>query len=158
MRGFYRGAIKDAYRYDKSGGGYESIPNLVWRGKNGDAVVNEMSYKPENLDHISLDYFHLLKMAFKYRDMTGYIPFRDWLRYPVTAVFQCRGCYYNCGSCAGSLFTFKRLCMRDTPSFRSPELLAEDIRKISEFTGAPIMVIGDILQAGNGYAEGFLEE
>ncbi len=47
--------------------------------------------------------------------------------------------------------------MRERPCFRSPELLAEDIKKISDLTGAPIMVIGDLLQAGNEYAERFLE-
>ncbi|MEK6693183.1 MAG: TIGR04190 family B12-binding domain/radical SAM domain protein [Nitrospirota bacterium] len=140
----------------KSGGGYESIPNLVWR-KDRNKIVNEMSYKPENLDYISFDYSHLLKMAIKYRDMTGYMPFKDWLSYPVTAVFQCRGCYHNCGSCAGSLYAFRRLCKRERPAFRSPELLAGDIRDISEFTGAPVMLIGDLLQAGHSYAERFLE-
>lgn len=141
----------------KSGKDCASIPNLIWRRKDGSIVVNQMSHKPVNLDHINFDYYHLLKMAIKYRDPVGYIPFNNWLAYPVTAVFQCRGCYHNCGSCAGSLSAFRRLCMRERPAFRSPELLAEDIKKIADLTGAPLMVIGDLLQAGNGYAERFLE-
>jgi len=140
----------------KSGTGFESVPNLVWRDGSGKVITNELSNRPENLDDINFDYLHLLKMAIKYRDPSGYIPFRYWLSYPVTAVFQCRGCVHNCASCAGSLSSFKRVCMREKPCFRSPELLAEDIKKISEYTGAPVMVIGDLLQAKEDYAGRFL--
>ena len=141
----------------KSGTGFERVPNLVWRDESGKVITNELSNRPENLDDINFDYLHLLKMAIKYRDPSGYIPFRYWLSYPVTAVFQCRGCVHNCASCAGSLSSFKRVCMREKPCFRSPELLAEDIRKISEYTGAPVMVIGDLLQAKEDYAGRFLD-
>ena len=141
----------------KSGTGFERVPNLVWRDESGKVITNELSNRPENLDDINFDYLHLLKMAIKYRDPSGYIPFRYWLSYPVTAVFQCRGCVHNCASCAGSLSSFKRVCMRERPCFRSPELLAEDIKKISEYTGAPVMVIGDLLQAKEDYAGRFLD-
>ena len=141
----------------KSGTGFERVPNLVWRDGSGKVIANELSHRPENLDDINFDYLHLLKMAIRYRDPSGYIPFKYWLSYPVTAVFQCRGCVHNCASCAGSLSSFKRFCKREKPCFRSPELLAEDIRKISEYTGAPVMVIGDLLQAGEDYAGRFLD-
>lgn len=140
----------------KSGTGFEGVPNLVWRDRSGNVVTNELSNRPENLDYLNFDYLHLLKMAMKYRDPSGYIPFKYWLTYPVTAVFQGRGCIHNCASCAGSVSSFRRFCMRERPCFRSPELLAEDIRKLSEYTGAPVMVIGDLLQAGEDYADKFL--
>lgn len=140
----------------KNKNGYEDIPNLAWRNGKGNVIVNDISYRPEDLDHIRFDYSHLLKMALKYRDPVGYLPFENWLKYPVTAVFQCRGCVHNCGSCAGSHSAFRRLCMRDRPCFRSPELLAEDIKRLSDLTGAPIMLIGDLLQAGSDYAKKFL--
>jgi B12-binding domain/radical SAM domain protein len=141
----------------KNGGDYRHIPNLVWRNSNGEIVKNEISHRPPDLDTLRFDYSHLLKMALRYRDPSGYIPFRHWLSYPVSAVFQCRGCFHNCASCGGSLSSFKKLCMRDKPSFRSPELLAEDIRRTADLTGAPIFVIGDLLQAGEEYASRFLE-
>ncbi|HXX57125.1 MAG TPA: TIGR04190 family B12-binding domain/radical SAM domain protein, partial [Thermodesulfovibrionales bacterium] len=141
----------------KAGTGFDRVPNLVWRDGSGKVLTNEFSNRPEALDYIHFDYLHLLKMAIKYRDPSGYIPFKYWLTYPVTAVFQCRGCSHNCASCAGSLSSFKRLCLREKPCFRPPELLAEDIKKISEYTGAPVMVIGDFLQAGQDYATRFLD-
>jgi B12-binding domain/radical SAM domain protein len=141
----------------RSGTGFERVPNLVWREGSGKVITNEFSNRPVNLDYINFDYLHLLRMAIKYRDPSGYIPFKYWLTYPVTAVFQGRGCIHNCASCAGSHSSFKKFCMREKPCFRPPELLAEDIRKISEYTGAPVMVIGDLLQAGEEYAGRFLE-
>ncbi|MGD0886868.1 MAG: TIGR04190 family B12-binding domain/radical SAM domain protein [Thermodesulfovibrionales bacterium] len=141
----------------QSGAGYESIPNLVWRDRDGRIQVNEFSHCPESLDAVQFDYRHLLKMAIKYRDPSGYIPFRYWLTYPVSAVFQCRGCAGTCASCAGSFASFKRVCAREKPCYRSPELLAEDMKKISEFSKGPIMVIGDLLQAGESYGNRFLD-
>ncbi len=141
----------------KSGTGFERVPNLVWRDRSGNVITNDVWSRPENLDNINFDYLHLLRMAIRYRDPSGYIPFRYWLSYPVTAVFQCRGCIHNCASCAGSLSSFRRTCMRERPCFRPPELLADDIRRISEYTGAPVMVIGDLLQAGEEYARRFLD-
>lgn len=141
----------------KSGAGYEDVPNLVWRDQNGCMVVNERSFRPDTLDYIDFDYTHLLKMAIKYRDPSGYIPFKYWLTYPVTAVFSCRGCNHNCGTCGGSVSAFRQVCMRQHPCFRSPELVAEDIRLVAEYTGAPVMVLGDLLQAGREYSERFLD-
>ncbi len=141
----------------RSGKGYEAIPNLVWRYGEGAVVTNELSHRPANLDYLQFDYAHLIRMALKYRDLSGYMPFQGWLAHPVTAVFTCRGCIDDCASCGGSLSGFQRTCRRGAPSFRSPDLLADDIRKIAGYTGAPIMVVGDLLQAGEEYAERFLQ-
>lgn len=142
----------------KYGGSYESIPNTVWRADKEKPMVNEIRYRPENLDSVEYDYAHLFRMALKYHDPIGYIPFKHWLSYPVTAVFSCRGCYHNCGTCGGSLSAFQKVCLRDKPIFRSPELLAEDIGKIADYTRAPVMVLGDLLQVGEEYANRFLDE
>ncbi len=140
----------------RAGFGYETVPNLVWRNGSGRMVVNERSFTPEGLDYINFDYSHLLRMAMRYRDPFGYIPFKYWLRYPVSAVLSCRGCLHNCGTCGGSVSAFRKVCKREKPCFRSPELVVEDIRKISEYTGAPVMILGDLLQAGKDYSERFL--
>jgi B12-binding domain/radical SAM domain protein len=140
----------------KTGSGYETVPNLVWRNERNETVTNPLSYRPEDLDYVRFDYSHLLRMAIKYRDPSGYIPFKYWSSYPVTAVFSCRGCWHNCGTCGGSVSAFRNVCKRDGPCFRSPELVVEDIRKVSEYTGAPVMVLGDLLQAGKEYSRRFL--
>lgn len=140
----------------RTGTGFDSVPNLVRRDGSGRTVVNPLSFRPENLDYARFDYPHLLRMALRYGDPSGYIPFKYWSTYPVTAVFTCRGCWHNCGTCGGSVTAFKSVCERTGPCFRSPELVAEDIKKVSEYTGAPIMVLGDLLQAGREYSRRFL--
>ena len=140
----------------KNGGDYGSVPNLVWRDETGNVMVNGISYRPANIDYANFDYTHFLKMAVKYRDPSGYLPFRNWLANPVVAVFSSRGCYHDCVSCGGSESSFAKLCLRGKPAFRSPELLARDIRDIARYTGAPVMVINDLLQAGPDHAERFL--
>jgi B12-binding domain/radical SAM domain protein len=107
---------------------------------------------------VNFDYSHPLKMTMKYHDPSGYLPFRNWLANPVMAVFSCRGCFHDCASCGGSESSFALLCRRNKPAFRSPELLAKDIRNVAKFTGAPVMIIGDLLQAGQDYAERFLRD
>ncbi|HUI46812.1 MAG TPA: TIGR04190 family B12-binding domain/radical SAM domain protein [Nitrospirota bacterium] len=139
----------------RAGSGYESVPNLVWR--DGSRMVkNERTFKPENLDYVDFDYSHLLKMAIKYRDPSGYIPFKYWLSYPVTAVFSVRGCIHNCGTCGGSISAFRTVCGRSHACFRSPERVADDIQRIADYTGAPVIVLGDLLQAGREYTDRFL--
>lgn len=137
------------------GGGFGSVPNLVWR--NGDKVVdNGVSWSPDNLDYVRFDYSHIFRMLVKYRDPVGYLPYANWLEHPVLAVFTCRGCLHDCSTCGGSTSAFNSICTRTRPAFRSPQLLAEDVVSIAGYTGAPIMIIGDLLQAGGEYAETFL--
>jgi len=141
----------------KSGGDYATVPNLVWRDGMGTVMVNGISYRPTNLDYVNFDYSHALKMTMKYHDTSGYLPFRNWLANPVMAAFSCRGCFHDCVSCGGSASSFAKLGVRGRPAFRSPELLARDVRNIARYTGAPVMIIGDLLQAGEEYAGRFLQ-
>jgi B12-binding domain/radical SAM domain protein len=140
----------------KTGSGFEDVPNLVWRDAAGRMRVNDRSFQPETMDYIDFNYPHLIKMVLKYLDPTGYIPFKYWLSYPVTAVFTCRGCNHNCGTCGGSLSAFRKVCMRQKACFRSPELVADDIKRIADYTGAPVIVLGDLLMAGRDYSDRFL--
>ena len=138
----------------RSGGGLERVPNLVWRD-NGRVVDNGISWRPDTLDHVRFDYSHIFRMLVRYRDPVGYLPYANWFDHPVLAVFTCRGCLHDCSTCGGSSSAFSSICTRSRPAFRSPELLAEDIVSIASYTGAPIMIIGDLLQAGEEYADTF---
>ena len=137
---------------------YKNIPNLTYReGENG-IRINPLSYVPENLDDITIDYRHIMKKVVRYIDPTGYQPFIDWYTYPVTAVFTCRGCIYHCKTCGGSSQTFGSMANRKKPAYRDPRLLAQDIFNISDHLHAPVMIIGDIFQPGKEYAFTFLQE
>jgi len=135
----------------------EKIPNLVWKDAAGDFHVNPLTYSPTDLDDLLLDYTHVLKAVVRYRDLAGYKPFGNWLQYPITAALTVRGCRYNCVTCGGSACTFRSIHNRSRPAYRSPEILAQDIRRIGEFSHGPVFVLGDIRQPGEVYADRFLD-
>ncbi|MGB9627748.1 MAG: TIGR04190 family B12-binding domain/radical SAM domain protein, partial [Thermodesulfobacteriota bacterium] len=142
----------------KKNKGLENIPNLTWRDGRDGIGINPLTYVPEDLNNITIDYRHIMRKVVQYADPTGYQPFIDWYSYPVTAVFTCRGCLYHCKTCGGSSYTFRSMANRRMPAFRDPKLLAQDIFNISDHLNAPIMVIGDIFQPGEEYGLTFLQE
>ncbi len=134
----------------------ESIPNLTWKDSETQVHNNPLQYSPDDLDDLLIDYSGVLKAVVRYRDLASYKPFRNWMRYPITAALSVRGCRYNCVTCGGSACTFRNIHNRQRPAFRSPEKLAQDIRRIGEFSQGPVFVLGDIRQPGEDYTDRFL--
>jgi B12-binding domain/radical SAM domain protein len=133
------------------------VPNITWKDKGGNIHINPLSHVPENIDDIKLDYHSVVKSVIKYRDLKNFLPYKNWLSYPITAVFTCRGCNKNCITCGGSAFTFRNFFNRDRTLFRSPRLIVEDLKSIQRLTKATIILIGDIRMNGEGYADEILE-
>jgi len=134
-----------------------AIPNLVWKDTSGQVHINPITYSPDSLDGILLDYSGVVKSVVRYRDLASYIPFKRWTRYPITAALTVRGCRYNCTTCGGGCGVYRDIHNRRTPAYRKPEDLANDIRRIGSFSKGPVMVLGDIRQAGEEYADRFLK-
>ncbi len=132
------------------------IPNLTWQEPGGAVRANEISYSPDNLDHVLIDYSYVIKAVARYRDLASVIPFKGWLGYPITAALSVRGCTHNCRTCGGSATAFAALHNRRRPAYRAPEDLAQDIRNIARFSKGPVFILGDIRQAGDEYADRFL--
>lgn len=132
------------------------IPNLVWKDGEGQTVVNPLTYSPDNIDDLLLDYTGVLKAVLRYRDLASVKPFRNWMNYPITAALSVRGCRYNCITCGGSSCAFRGIHNRQKPAYRSPEKLAQDIRRIGEYSRGPVFILGDIRQGGPDYADRFL--
>ncbi len=135
---------------------FSSVPNLTYK-KNGEIKINQISYVPEDLNEFSIDYTHIIKSVIKHKDFSGYLPFSDWQKYPITAVFTCRGCTYNCRTCGGSKEAYLKFCDRRKPAYRNPELVASDINRICNYFKGPIFIIGDIFQPGEKYAQKLLD-
>jgi B12-binding domain/radical SAM domain protein len=133
------------------------VPNLTWR-EGAEVKVNPLTHLPVDLNAVVIDYGHIMRQVARYRDLVGYIPFTNWFSYPLTAVFTCRGCTYGCKTCGASNQALKGLEGRTRPAYRDPELLARDIILVQRHLNAPIFIIGDILQAGEAYAEALLRE
>ncbi len=134
-----------------------SIPNLVWKDSEDDTHANELSYSPADLDDLLIDYTHVLRSVVRYRDLASYKPFRNWMKYPITAALTVRGCRYNCVTCGGSSCAFRSIHNRQRPAYRAPEKLAQDIRRIGEYSKGPVFILGDIRQPGAEYTRRFLE-
>ena len=132
----------------------EAVPNLVWRDSQGKTRENPFSHIPANLSNVMVSHYaNIVHSVIKYRDLASYIPFRDWLRYPITAVLTCRGCTKNCVVCGGSAMAFRRFYNREKAAFRSPEEVVRDVKQIKRFSNGPIFILGDLLQAGDHYAD-----
>ncbi len=132
------------------------VPNLTWRDRSGSMRVNPLSYVPDTLDHVLLNYRQVIKAVARYRDLASYIPFAKWMTYPITAALSCRGCTCDCTICGGSASASRIITGRERPAFRAPEELANDIRTIRRFNRGPIFVLGDLRQGGMDYARRFL--
>lgn len=133
------------------------IPNLTYRDPaTGEPRANEITYQPDNLDDLALDYQRVVRAVMRDRSLPDYLPFASWLDYPIMAGLSCRGCIHHCTTCGGSADAFKKVMNRRRPAFRSPEKLADDVRNIHRFSNGPVFVLGDLRQNGMGYARRFL--
>ncbi|MDY6906955.1 MAG: TIGR04190 family B12-binding domain/radical SAM domain protein [Chloroflexota bacterium] len=136
----------------------EAVPNLSWRDAQGQVHHNPLSCVPYELDDVMVDHYgRTVRSVVRDRDLANYLPFRDWLRYPITAVLTSRGCRQNCIFCGGSAQSFRGFLQRERPAYRTPEAVARDVKRISSLTRGPIFILGDIRQPGEDYAHHLLD-
>ena len=133
------------------------VENLTWRDKDGGKHVNPLTYVPESLDELTLDYGAMVRLVLRHRDLESHLPYENFMDYPFTALLTCKGCLYNCVTCGGSRYAFKNFFNRPKPAFKSPERLVEEMAVISEYFHSPIFLLGDLRQGGRKYAEEVLE-
>jgi len=133
------------------------VPNLTWKAKDGEIYSNPQAYLPVDLDALSLDYFSMVQSVVRDKDLLGYVPFDHWLDYPIMASLTVKGCTHNCAICGGSAFATEKMYGRTQPAYRSPERLAEDVRRMGSLSHAPVFILGDLRQAGMAYARRFFK-
>lgn len=150
--------VLDLIRSLRKGTTLETVPNLTWKQPDGVAVVNPLVHVPDTLDQTNVPaYRYIMRSVFKYWNLQNILPYLRWLEYPMTALLTARGCTQRCSICGGSHSSYKLICNRTRPAFRSPERLAEDVRFIRRFSRAPIFVIHDIRMGGDERAERLLQ-
>ncbi|MEM2910083.1 MAG: radical SAM protein [Nitrososphaerota archaeon] len=121
----------------------DGVPNLTFR--NNDKIAITPLMKPsENLDEFEFTRLDLLD--------------------PKTSIYTpgtsshfsmsiCRGCIYNCVTCGGSAYTYRKYFGREKPAFRSPEKLIEDLQKLIEQDVRCVALLQDPRMAGKNYWE-----
>jgi len=130
-----------------------AVPNLVWRDEKGKVQENPFSYVPDDLSNVMVSYYdNTMRSVIRYRDLASYTPFKGWTSYPITAVLTCRGCTEECVICGGSAAAFRNFYNREKTVFRSPQSVVRDVKQIERFSRGPIFILGDLRQAGEGYA------
>lgn len=151
--------VLELVRRLRTGQALEGVPNLTWKQVDGTPVVNPLSHVPETLDSANLPaYRYSMRSVFKYWNLENMVPYLRWLEYPMTALLISRGCTQGCSICGGSRASYKQICNRSYPAFRSPEKLAEDVGFITRFSRAPIFVIHDLRMGGADYCRRVLQQ
>ena len=137
-------------------GDLSDIPNLTWKDETGAIHINPLSWVPDDMDAVSMDYDYPMKGVIRSHDMTSYLPMKGWLQYPITCALSCRGCSRNCATCGGSAYAFKNHFGRRRVAWRDPKLMIRDIEHVQKHVWGPIFVLNDFLQAGPEYTREFI--
>jgi B12-binding domain/radical SAM domain protein len=137
---------------------FSDVPNLTWKDREGNIFCQPITYVPQSWNHSRINYLKIIEMVFRDRDLLSYLPFKDFLRYPIVAAFMCRGGFKDCAICGGSKFSYGTFYGRKSAAVRPPELLAKDIADAANYFNGPIFLIGDITAPGEDYAFKFLKE
>lgn len=135
------------------GTGFSSIPNLSWKDSEGTIYHNPISYVPDNIDHVPLDYGFNIRSVFRFRQLMASLPFDNWLKYPITAMLTCRGCTHGCVTCGASAYACRNSFARQRPAYRHPDMIADECLAVQHKVRAPVFILGDIRQAGAKYAD-----
>ncbi|MHC4777111.1 MAG: TIGR04190 family B12-binding domain/radical SAM domain protein [Planctomycetota bacterium] len=130
-----------------------SVPGLTWMDPSGGLKANPMAPPPAVLDLSDDPYLALFRMAVRYLDAKSLTAIHDWWQHPQMAVISTRGCKRSCTFCGGSNHAFKHFFGRERAGYRPPEKVANDVLRLSKYSGAPIFIIGDPQEPGDGYAE-----
>jgi B12-binding domain/radical SAM domain protein len=134
----------------------DGVPNLTWKA-GSEVRVNPHRFVPPSLDYVDLRPDLIADMVMRYRDLESTLPLRRWWRNPITALFTVKGCGHDCITCGSSRTTCTELTKRRAPAFRSPASLVANMKAISRLSRAPIVLVGDVLQAGTDRAGEVLE-
>jgi B12-binding domain/radical SAM domain protein len=134
------------------------VPNLVWKDASGQVRENEFSYVPTDISHVMGNHYgNVVRQVLRYHDLASVMPFKGWLKYPVTAVFTCRGCNYNCIFCSGAKGAMPGFANRKAPAYRTSADIFNDVRNISDISRGPILLVGDIREGGKERAHDLLK-
>lgn len=136
---------------------FDSVPNLTWKQGSG-VTINPSSTAPVCLDDYGIDLGMMAGAVVSHLDFWTNVPFHRWWRHPITAVFTVRGCARHCVTCGASANAFGRFMPGRHPLLRSPKAIAEMVRDLAQMTRAPIFFVGDLLDGGEVYADGVLDE
>jgi len=99
----------------------KDTPNLTYRNNNGEIIITPLMKPSNNLDEFEFTRLDLLT------------PKSSIFSSPIAphwSLLVCRGCIYNCTTCGGSSYSYKKYLGMNKPSFRSPQKIVSDINNL----------------------------
>jgi B12-binding domain/radical SAM domain protein len=120
----------------------EVVPNLTFRDKKGKIKIVPLMEPVAELNEFNFTRLDLLKP--QKAVFTPHMP-SHW------SVPICRGCVQNCIACGGSSYSYRKYLGRKAPAFRSPELIVEDIKKLTEMGVKIVFLYQDPRMGGQQY-------
>lgn len=119
-----------------------TVPNLSFRDGSGGITDVPLMLPSADLDEYEFTRLDLLEPKGAIAP-PGMLP--HWV-IPIA-----RGCLHNCVGCGGSAYSYKTYLGREQPAFRSPEKIAEDLRKLSEQGVQLVFLCQDPRMGGRKY-------
>jgi B12-binding domain/radical SAM domain protein len=105
----------------------DDVPGLTYRGSNGRVRVNPQDRPRMQIDDYDYTNLSLIEPRNRLLNLTtGSRTVQVW-NLPV-----CRGCTLNCATCGGSEYAYRKILMREKPSFRSARRMVEDFQRLDE--------------------------
>jgi B12-binding domain/radical SAM domain protein len=126
-----------------AGSSVENVPNIIYRDDAGAVKITPLM-EPADINEFEFTRLDLLSP--KSSVFSENLP-------PHYSLPVCRGCIHNCVSCGGSCYSYKKYFNRMKPSFRSPQNLVKDIRKLAKQGIELIFLFQDIRMGGRKYCE-----
>jgi len=145
IRGEGEEAIRCLLENVESSSSMSNVPNLTFRDENGRVRVNDLTQPCKSLDDYEFGRIDLVEPSEIMLTITSGL--KTWVL-PV-----CRGCQYNCVSCGGSAYSYKKLFGRESLAFRSPQKLVEDIQRLKEQGVDGVFLFQDPRMGGRKYVE-----
>jgi B12-binding domain/radical SAM domain protein len=123
-------------------GNLEDVKNLTYRTSEGKIRINPRTIPSRTIDDFNFTRLDLVEP----RNTVG------WWNIPV-----CRGCTFNCATCGGSAYSYRKLFGMDKPAFRSPEKIVEDLHLLSQQGAKQVFLFQDVRMGGKKYAKKLIE-
>jgi B12-binding domain/radical SAM domain protein len=150
-------SIEKLIMYIEGKGRLEDIEGLAYR-KEGRVKLNPPRKPEPLLNEYKIDFNYLYKYALT-DDPLSFTPFSSFMNNPIGAVLVFKGCLYSCATCGGGRNIYMEYLGRDRVSFKTPDVVADEILSINSWSRIPVFVIGDLqLVGGEKYAEALVKE
>lgn len=142
------------------GASLHEVPGLTWTDASGVHRRNPIGDSPETLDGVALPDYRwvvrsVVRSGFRRVRLSELVPYSGWMQYPMTGILTSRGCIQDCVFCGGGRSAYRRICGRQRPAFRSADDLVDDLKSVSSFSRAPVMLLNDLRLGGAARARRF---